>query len=183
MTMPTFTDGVVVHQASLNALSTGINSLNSLLTGAVAPRAVIPTCSAFITGAKAVANTTDTVVTFDSTVVNNDSNFVASVSPLTVNTAGNYIAVALAHFATNATGIRALHILLNGTSATSNSIAANNCPAINVGEGNALACTSLPWTMAVGATVYMSVWQSSGGSLNLTTSTGGTWLALYRLGN
>lgn len=185
MTMPTFTDATVVHQASLNSLSTGVNNLSLLMTGVPAPRTYIPTSAAFINTNHSIPNSTDTIVTLDqafSAVVNNDNMWVAGQNAFTIQTGGVYIAYAQLHFDLNATGVRALHILLNGT-AVSNSVAAASDNALNVGEGNAFSARTPPMALAPGATLYLSAYQNSGGALNLTTVLSGTYMSVIRVGN
>lgn len=182
MTMPTFTDGAFVRQATLNALSTGINNLSLLLTGVPAPRAYVPASTAKITSTKALANTTDTVITFDSAGVNNDAIWTVGQQPFATKTGGVYIAWAQACFTANATGVRVAHILLNGT-AVVNSIAAASEKAPS---GTDLATINLetpPMYLAPGATLYFSAWQSSGGSLTLSPNTSGTFMSVVRIGN
>lgn len=183
MTMPTFTTATVPTAANLNAVITGIRSLNSLLMGQASPATVYtPAVTAYVNVPHAVATGTDTVITFDAITVNDDNGWVASNSQLTVHTAGIYIASAMAHFDPNATGERFIHILLNGTSVVSNCVAAASQDANNVGEGNAFTAISQPLSLAVGAQVYLSVFQSSGGSLNVDITLSGTALSLLRIG-
>ena len=63
MTMPTFTDGVVVHQAPLNALSTGINNLSTSSLGAPPPRSYVPTLRLRKTAAQTFTTAVNTLVT------------------------------------------------------------------------------------------------------------------------
>lgn len=182
MTMPTFTDGVVVHAVDLTKLPTGINSLNSLLTGGVAPKAIIPTATARLNSTHSTANATDTVITFDVAGVNNEAIWVAGQQPFTVVTAGVYVAWAQASYIANGTGIRTAHILLNGTSVGTNSVARGSEAAPS---GTDLATFSLktpPMSLAVGAQLYFSAWQSSGGALSLDFTLSGTFMAVMRLG-
>lgn len=182
MTMPTFTDGVVVHAVDLTKLPTGINSLNTLLTGAVAPKVIVPTATARINVGHPIANATDTVITFDVAGVNNEAIWVAGQQAFTIVTAGVYIAWAQGSYVANATGIRTAHILLNGTSVASNSVARG---AIAAPSGTDLATFSLktaPMSLAVGATLYFSAWQSSGGSLSLDQTLSGTHMSVMRVG-
>lgn len=183
MTMPTFVDGVLVHAASLTSLATGVNSLNTLLTGAVAPRIYVPTATAMITGNKSISNNTDTVITFDSNGVNNDNMWVASTNHFTIKTAGVYLGWAQCHFTAAANGYRACHIMLNGTSPTSNSVAAGARNPLNFGDGNYFTCVTPPLQLAVNATLYFSVFQTSGGSLALDATHSGAYMALVRIGS
>jgi hypothetical protein len=181
--MPTFADSVVVHATSLNSLSTGINNLNSLLTGAVAPRAYVPTATASINTTHSTNNATDTIVTFDASAVNNDSMWVASVSQFTIQTAGIYIAWAQGCYTANATGIRTAHILLNGTSVASNSVARYSQVAPSGTDLATMCMKTPPLSLAVGATLYFSAWQSSGGALNLDVGLSGTFMGVMRVGS
>jgi hypothetical protein len=183
MTMPTFLDGVLTHAASLTSLSSGVNAVNSLLTGAVAPRAYVPTATAKITSNKSIANATDTIVTFDSAGVNNDTMWTATVNHFTIKTAGVYIAWAQCHFTAASGGIRAAYILLNGTSVTTNAVAGAFRNPLNFGDGNFFLVFAPPMSLAVNATLYFSVFQNSGLSLNLDTSDSGAFMGVVRVGS
>lgn len=184
MTLPTFTDGVLVHATSLTALSTGVNGINTLLTGAVAPRSYIPTAHAKITSNKTISNNLDTIVTFDAAGINNDAAWATAVNHFTIKTAGTYIAWAQCNFAAAAGGIRAAYILLNGTSVTTNAVAAGFDNAFNFGGGNFFCVATPPMALAVNATLYFSVYQNCGVSLALAATTeSGNFMSLIRLGS
>jgi hypothetical protein len=184
MTMPTFVDGVVVHATSLNSLSTGVNAINTLLTGAAAPRAYIPTATARITSNKTISNNLDTLVTFDAAGVNNDAAWTASTNHFTIKTAGVYIAWAQCNFAAASGGIRAAYILLNGTSVSTNAVAGVFDNAQSIGGGNFFALATQPLQLAVNATLYFSVYQNSGSSLALASTTeSGNFMSLARIGS
>lgn len=182
MTMPTFVDAVVVHATSLNALATGINNLNSLLTGAVAPRLYVPTVTASINTPHLMATATDTIMTFDVSNINNDNMRAASVNHFTIQTAGIYIVWAQACFTANATGVRAAHILLNGTSVATNAVARASEGAPSGTDLATIALKTPPMSLAAAATLYLSTWQSSGGNLNLDTGLSGSFMAALRIG-
>ncbi|MGH7743340.1 MAG: hypothetical protein ACREQ5_00760 [Candidatus Dormibacteria bacterium] len=183
MTMPTFTDGVLVHAASLTSLSAGVNSINSLLTGAVAPRLYVPTATATITSNTSIGNATDTIITFDAAGVNNDTMWAAAVNHFTIKTAGVYLAWAQCQFAAAAGGIRAAYILLNGTSVVTNAVAAGFRNPQSFGDGNYFTVVTPPLSLAVNATLYFSVFQSSGAALNMTTTSSGAFMGLVRIGS
>src|SRR5947209_16092439 len=182
MTMPTFIDGTLVHAASLTSPSSGTNAINSLLTGAVAPRAYIPTSTAKITSNKSIANNTDTLVTFDSAGVNNDTMWAAAATHFTIKTAGVYFAWAQCNFAPTAGGIRAAYILLNGTSVATNAVAGAFRNPLNFGDGNFFLVFAPPMSLAVNATLYFSVYQNSGAALNLTSGDSGSYMGVVRVG-
>jgi hypothetical protein len=184
MTMPTFLDGVLVHAVSLTSLSSGVNSLNSLLTGAVAPRAYVPTSTAHINALQSIANNTNTVVTWGSAGLNNDAMW-ASGSPtlFTVKTAGVYIAWAQAHFSAAAGGVRACYILLNGTNIATNTVASAFRNPLNAGDGNFFCCVTPPMQLAVNATLAVAVYQNTGGSLSLDNTDSGAFMGVTRIGS
>lgn len=182
MTMPTFTDGVVVHAVDLTKLSTGINNLNTLLTGAVAPKVIVPTATARLNSTHSTANATDTVITFDVAGVNNEAIWIAGQQPFTVVTAGVYVAWAQASYIANATGVRTAHILLNGTSVATNAVARASESAPSGTDLSTFSLKTAPMSLAVGATLYFSAWQSSGGALSLDFNLSGTFMAVQRLG-
>lgn len=181
--MPTFVTASMVHQAQLNLLSTGINNLSLLLTGAVAPRSYIPAATASINTTQSIANNADQTVTWNVAGVNNDVGWASSAPDhLTVKSPGVYIAWAQAHFTSNGTGHRALHVMQNGTSIIANSIAVNAVPAVGASADTIFMAISPPLRMAVGAQIYLSVYQNSGGALNLLNTLSGSFLALVRWG-
>jgi hypothetical protein len=183
MTMPTFADGKLINAATLNVLPTGLNALSTLMTGAVAPRLYIPTVGASVTTTHAIASATDTTVRFDTAGINNDTMWVSGTTQLTVHTAGNYIAWAQVTFDANVTGLRALHILLNGTSVTSNVVAGASDNALTVaGSVSQLMCRTPPMVLAVNATLFLSVFQNSGSSVSVDSIVSGTFLCVTRIG-
>lgn len=183
MTMPTFIHGVLVHAASLTGLVQGINGVNQVLTGAALPRAYIPTVGASITSNHTISNNTDTVVTLDTAGLNNDTMWVASANHVTIKTAGTYLAWVQTHFTAAAGGVRSCHIMLNGTSPTSNAVAAGARNALNFGDGNFFCCVTPPLALAVNAQLYFSVFQNSGGPLALDSTDSGAFMGVVRIGN
>jgi hypothetical protein len=183
VTMPTFTDGVVVHQASLNALSTGINNIFLLMTGVVAPRTYVPTATAKINTPHLTANTTDTVITFDQAGVNNDNIWTAGQQAFTIQTGGVYLAMAQANFTANNTGVRTCGILLNGTSVAANSVARGSQKSPSATDLATFNAMTAPMSLAPGATLYFTCWQSSGGNLNLDNTLSGAFMSVIRIGN
>jgi hypothetical protein len=183
MTMPTFTDGAFVHQGALNLLSHGIDQLSLLLTGVPAPRSYIPTATAKITSTKSIVNRTDTRITFDAAGVNNDAVWVAAQSAFIIQTGGVYVVHGQAEFSPNSTGTRSCSILLNGVAPDGNGVALGAEGAVSGTDDTTVTCQTQPMALAPGAAVYFNVWQSSGGSLNVTTGLSGTFMSVMRLGN
>lgn len=183
--MPTFADDQLVTAAILNLLPSGVNALGSLVTGAVAPRAYVPTVGASINTTHSVATGTDTIITMDTAGINNDVMWTAAVNHLTIKTAGIYVVWAQATFDANTTGVRALHILLNGTSVTTNQVGAAGSNALSLVGGSItqIMARTPPLSLAVNATLYLSVFQNSGGALNTLNTISGTYLCATRIGN
>jgi hypothetical protein len=182
--MPTFADGAFVHQASLNLLSAGVTNLSTLLNGVVPTRSYIPAVGAKLTSSQSVANATDQTVSWSSTSLSNDGMWVNTLpQQLTLQTGGVFIAWAQVHFTSNSTGTRACHIMLNGTSIIANSVAVTAVNAVGAAADNLFTCMSPPMRLAPGATLYLSVFQNSGVSLNLLTTLSGTTLSAIRIGN
>lgn len=174
----------MVNAAILNTVSTGINNLASLRTGAVQPRAYVPICTASLTSTQSIPNNTDTAVTLGTAGINNDGIWTSGVTPLTIRTAGTYLVWAQATFDANTSGVRALHILLNGTSVSTNAVAGGSDNALNVAASiNQLMCRTSPLSLAVGATLRLSVYQNSGGALSVDSVVSGTFLSVLRIGN
>lgn len=183
MTMPTFTDGTVPVAANLNSIATGINNLGVLLTGIAATRQVIPTVTSVVNTTHPIPTGVDTLCPFDLTLINEDYLWVPSVGHPVVNTAGVYIAWAQINFDYNATGIRAAHLMINGTSIGSNSVAAaSGNTSVTAALGTAFLCISPPMSLAAGAPVYLAVYQNTGGPLNIIPNESGTVLSMIRIG-
>jgi hypothetical protein len=182
--MPTFVDATIVHQWQLNRLASGISNLSLLLNGVAPPRTYIPAVSANINASQSIPNAADTTVVWNTTGINNDAMWASALgSQLTLQTGGVYIARAQTHFAINATGTRACHIMLNGTNIIANSVAVTAVNAVGVSADTLFTAMTPPMRLAPGATLYLSVFQNSGGALNLITTLSGTSLSLIRIGN
>lgn len=182
--MPTFTTGAIVHQYQLNLLAAGITNLSLLLNGVPPTRSYIPAVAVNLTGSQSIPNNTDTTVTWAAAGVNNDTMWASGAADhLLIQTGGVYVAVARPHFASNPTGTRACHIMLNGTSIIANSVAVAASNAVGVSADTIFTAMTPPMRLAPGATLYLSVFQNSGGALNLLTSLSGTMLSAIRMGN
>lgn len=184
MTMPIFTDGQIVHQGDLNALSTGINNLATYMLGATLPRSYVPMIKLQRAAAQTIPTGTDTLVSWDTVVgPNNDTMWVAS-QPTTVSikTAGSYVVLAQGSLATNTTGSRYMQILLNGTDSTTNAVAMDNQAGANWGDGNMMRAAVLLPGLSAGSTIYLNLWQNSGGNLSTLVGRGACTLSVWRVG-
>jgi len=116
-------------------------------------------------GNQSINNSTVTIVTFDTETVDTDGfhSTVTNTDRLTVpaGKAGKYLVVATANFAGNVTGLRQLLLYKNTTQIAENVIPVNS----NGGSTNANA--QIIVDLAVGDYMSYSVWQNSGGALNI----------------
>jgi len=180
--MPTFTDSTVPTAANLTSLVTGISALGVLATGLAATRQVIPVASMYLNTTLAIPDTADTIASLPAVTINEDNLWVPSVGHMTIQTAGIYIAYAQVNWDGNATGIRASHILLNGTAVANSVAACVGNPVTTAGVGTCQALITPPMSLAHNAQVYLSVFQNTGAPLNLIPNESGTSLTILRLG-
>jgi len=124
-------------------------------------------------GNQSVSNSTVTVVTFDTETVDTDGfhSTTTNTDRLTVPTgkAGKYLVVATANFAGNGTGIRQLLLYKNATQVAENVISSNS------GAGSTNVNAQIIVDLAVGDYMTFSVWQNSGGALNMQGSAFGVY--------
>lgn len=173
MTMPTFTDGTVVHQASLNSLSTGINNLSTYALGAVPPRSYVPTVRLRRVAGFTVTTGTNTPVSWDTIDVNNDNMFTLSApSTITIQTAGSYALNVEWGWTASTSGDRVIWGTKNGTSTTANSVCTDeqHGASLITGRGNTMHIATVLPSCIVGDTFFVIVFQNSGGSLTSITS-------------
>jgi hypothetical protein len=118
---------------------------------------------------QAVANTTDVVAALNTERYDNDTFHDTSTnnSRLTGGQIGKYAIFANCLFEANATGIRSLEILLNGSIV----IAKDVQEATSANQQPYLSISTVYIFTATTDYVEMRVWQNSGGSLNLLAAT------------
>jgi hypothetical protein len=176
--IPTFTDGLIVHANDLNALAANLTNLYNYNQASFTSQR--PCVIAKQTTGQAIANITDTLITFQSAAVNTDNMWTASVpSQITIQHAGIYFLFAQVRWPTIGSPTFAtacaLNLMVNGTNAGVNTIASQLLPFVSAGAGSGEQCGVIV-NLAVGATVFVDAWQSSGGSVTLPTNFGGTFL-------
>lgn len=170
-TIPTFSDGVVVHAADLNGLGSNLTNLyNYTMAGF---RTLKPQVSVHLNNTSfAVANATETEIIWDAADVNTDNMWLSTAGgQFTINTAGTYY---LYLQAKEVSSFAEFHVTLcvNGTSTTSNAVGQFSATA-NGGNVSAI----LP--LAVNSTIFGFVYQATGASINLSTQYGGSRMAAY----
>ncbi len=181
--MPTFVDGSLVHQADLNLLSTGINNLSNIVTGAPAPRAYVPHASLKQTVSQSIPPATDVLINLDVAESNPDNMWVPSVAnTVTIRTAGSYEVDCQFPLQTPASDIY-LFLLVNGTSTSVNNVGGeDHKPGFNTNDGQVLHANAFFPSLAVGSVIYMSVWHSASGNVSTTVGRTCARLNIRRMG-
>jgi hypothetical protein len=126
-----------------------------------------PSVRVFNSAALAIATSARTAVTFDSERRKTDVGMhstVTNTSRLVCTVAGNHLITGHVDWAGNATGVRQCEFRLNGVTL----IAISAGPA-NAGGGPQLS-VSTTWGLVVGDYVEMTVYQTSGGNLNVNAA-------------
>jgi len=175
--IPSFTDGTIVHATDLNALASNLTNLYNYEQARFNSQR--PCVIAKQTTGQAISNATDTLVNFQTATVNTDNMWTASApNVLTVQHAGIYFVFSQARYPS--VGANALNqvltasLLANGTSFAANAIATMGIIPPSVGSGTGPCFTVI--NLAAGATLYLNLWQSTGGSVTLGTDGGATYL-------
>jgi hypothetical protein len=166
--IPSFTDGVVVHQADLNALSANLTNLYNYCQGGV--RTQRPFAIVNQTSAQNILSGSTTQLSFNTTVVNTDNMWVSSVpTQLSVNTAGVYLVIAQVVWANAFSGYRGVNLMVNGTSVPGNYVSGANYYDTGQVSGSGQVC-AIAYRFAVGATIYAVATQGSGSTQPTTTT-------------
>ncbi|MFC0438749.1 hypothetical protein [Kutzneria buriramensis] len=177
--LTSFVDGNIPHQGDLNNYGTNIDALCQLTTGKTAASGVSskPLVKVALNANQSIAGNTLTIPSWNAASANTDNMWVVSNPTfLTVRTAGWYAILLQTSWASGTLTERNLGIMINGTTENTNSVAKNDyfgSPADNI----YLQVTAYEH-LAVGATIYGYVYQTSGGSLNLLSAApAGTYLS------
>lgn len=169
--VPTFTDGLLVHQGDLNSLPQNLLNLYSYNLGGF--RTTNPACAVRVTAAQSIPNAVETQISWDVADVNNDNMWSAgNPNALQVNTGGVYmIALSLG------VGVLANHsvrILVNGTNSPTDGQVTFSAMAI---RGIASAFVAL----AAGSVINATLNQATGSTQNLDTSSGSCRMSAFRV--
>lgn len=177
-TIPTFTDGQLVHAADLNGLGSNLTNLyNYLNAGFTSQR---PCVIAKQTTGQSIPSATNTLVNFQTAAVNTDNMWNSSQpNQLTIQHAGIYFLYSQTRYGAVSNSLSEVvttSLLVNGTAVPGNAVSTQAQIPPSVGAGTALMCISLV-NLAAGSTVYLNAWQSTtGGAITLDTAYGGTYL-------
>jgi hypothetical protein len=176
-TIPSFTDGVVVHQADLNALASNLTNLYSYNQAGF--RTQRPCVIVKQTSGQSIPNATDTLVNFNTAVVDTDNMWSASTpNRITVQHAGIYYVFAQIRYpnliAASTSTWGGAYIEINGTT-TASAVALMNTLAVANGAGTCPSGSQLA-NLAAGATIYLSAVHTFGSTQTLSTDVGGTTL-------
>lgn len=173
--IPSFVDGMVVHQGDLNALAANLTNLYAYNQGGF--RTQRPAVLVRQTTPQPVPNTTDTVANFQSEVIDTNNMWVSSVpGQITIQTPGIYFVFAQTRFPNP--GGATLGTIASGTlfaNGQGNRIGGSDGPFMSAGSGPKLFCGVLQ-SFAAGAILGLNLWQSSGGTVNTATDFGSTFL-------
>ena len=124
-----------------------------------------PTLRVFNSVAQSIPNATNTDVTFNTEQYDNAGLFPGTGTTVTMTTSGAYLVSFRGTFATNDTGYRQARGIVNGAVQVMGR-------SQNAGSTGAVAITFIGlYGFAAGNTFTVSVQQSSGGALNITSST------------
>jgi hypothetical protein len=125
-----------------------------------------PAVRAYHNTTQSIPHNTDTALAFNSERFDTDAihDTVTNNSRLTAKTAGKYMITGHMEMDANATGVRTMHIMLNGTTV----VAMQTGPGLS---GNtAQMSVSTIYELAVNDYVELRVYQTSGGALNVTST-------------
>jgi hypothetical protein len=180
--IPTFTDGTLVHAVDLNALASNLTNLynyNQARFNSQRPCVIASQTTGQSVPSPSVGNGTDTLINFQSALVNTDNMWTASVpNQVTTQHGGIYWVFGQIRYPSlGSSGFNQVYsgsILVNGTSFT-NAVATNAIPAVTAGAGPGCTVGALV-NLAAGATVFFNAWQSTGAAQTLPTNGGGTFL-------
>lgn len=184
-TIPSFTDGSVVHQADLNALASNLTNLYNYNQGAFNSQR--PAVMATQTATQSIATSTAATVSFNQAGPNVGNMWTASTpAQIVIQIPGMYYLFGQVRydvFAGATLGIVARgNILINGTNPATNSVSNTDVPFMTAGNGP----TSAAWyvaNLAAGATVYLSTLQNTGGTIPTSLLYGGSFLSAFYIGS
>lgn len=177
--IPTFTDGQIVHATDLNAMASNLTNLYTYNQAGFTSQK--PCVIVKQTTGQAIPNNADTVLNFQTAIINTDNMWTASVpGQLTIQHPGIYLlngqifyqAIGSPTLATNAGG----YLCVNGTNSSLSAIGAGGT---NAGQGAAGPTANMAAlvNLAAGATVFLEATHTYGASTTLRTNFGGSWLA------
>jgi hypothetical protein len=174
--IPSFVDGTVVHQADLNALASNLTNLYAYnQAGFFTQR---PSVLVKATSGQTVANNTHTIVAFQSSLINTDNMWTASLpNQFTIQHAGMYWVFGQVRWPASAANLIQTNIMVNGTAVPANIAVTATLPAVNGSAGG----HHVAWmaNLAVGATLYLDGFQNSGGTVTLDTFVGGSTFGAF----
>ncbi len=165
--------GDVATAAAWNVVTADVNNL-----------IVPPMCRVYRGSTLSITNATDTFITFPSEDIDTDGMFTPTSDTITIQTAGVYLVTAGLIIASNATGVRAMNILKNPSSASdiSKGIVSTYAQAVN-GLATVLSCSTITECVATDV-IKMGLYQTSGGALNVgdTNNTRASFLSVAWIG-
>ena len=141
-----------------------------------------PRCQAYQNTPQSITTATNTSLTWDTEDYDNDGmhSLVSNTSRFTAVTAGRYVVSAQAAFTANATGIREIRILKNGTTTPNGGRATQ--PANSAAITTTVQISNYLIPMIVGDYIEIQVNQTSGAALSMVATNGlYSYLHMYRV--
>lgn len=176
--IPSFTDGLVVNAAALNALAANLTNLYNYNQGGFSTQR--PAVIAVQTTGQVITSSTDTQITFNSAPINTNNMWTASQNnKFTIQTGGIYVVFGLIPYGNNASStisiVGTANLWVNGTS-PSNAVAGNDQQFVNAGLGISPSFTYIG-NFAAGTVLYLDAWHTSSPSTTLRVSPYGAIMA------
>jgi hypothetical protein len=178
-TIPTFTDGMIVHATDLNALAANLTNLYLYNNAGFTTQK--PCVIAKQTSGQNIPNNSNTLLNFQTAAINTDNMWTASVpNQVTIQHAGIYLLIGQVMYpqlggATIGTNGGA-SICVNGTTPITNAVAVNGN---NAGQNSPQPTGQMSTlvNLAAGATVFLNAAHTFGSTQTLLTTYGASYLA------
>ncbi len=171
--IPTFTDGLLVHQPDLNAMSTHLNALYAADLGGF--RTNVPACAVRLTTTKAIPNNTETQIIWDVADINTDGMWtVSSPTTLTVNTAGVWLITTTLGLVNGTAAQIAARILVNGTNSPTDG-------QVTSSQSGSRGVASAFVALAAGSVINATIFHTVGSTTNLDLTKGSCRLSAWRV--
>jgi len=182
--IPYFTDGTILHQADLNALSSNLSTLYTQKAGGFYTQA--PMCVVHSTSSQSIPRVTDTLVNFGASDVLTRPSMWTGSTPyvITAPTAGVYWLFGQLRWplvgSPAFSNVCTATILVNATS-TAGAVATQILPFVGTNSAGTTCQVGALRYLSAGSNVYLNAWHSDAGSQSLNIDFGGSFLGMIYL--
>lgn len=187
--LPSFVDGTIPDAADLNTVSTDVDALTQITSGApaAAGRSSPPLARIFLNTAQTIATGTNTAVQWTSQDIDTDNLWTPNTSDhFECRTAGKYVLTTQIMWNGNSAGRRIVRIVIDDFALVgTKSFAAFAVPSTNAApDFLVMKCRTYPIPLTVGQNVFVGVFHDVGSNLNLRGAPdprlmfGGCWASL-----